>query len=261
MVYTHTAWKVFTRLYAELKEGPAAWQEYVTNLEHLIQITKRISYLSERAQLSASGQIATLVCESRNIAEKALYTVAKANTKIFGIRWYSIGITEILNRAFESLKAKREILLLALSHENLVQLASISRGYTERQRHLEDATMDQNAASKEVARIEPTPTLEIEMTSKQVGNGSTMVSNNGLGHILERINGSVKLSTSSVGDRVVVNSNNVYMEPDVIKKQLEIAEIYARDHAGAQQRENFPISGVRAKSVEPKQDTLALEAP
>lgn len=99
------------------------------------------------------------------------------------------------------------------------------------------------------------------MTSKQVGNGSTMVSNNGLGHILERINGSVKLSTSSAGDGVVVNSNNVYMDPDIIKKQLEIAEIYARDDIGAQQREKVPISHIRAKSAEPEQDILALEAP
>lgn len=61
-----------------------------------------------------------------------------------------------------------------------------------------------------------------------------MISNNGLGHILEYIQGSVKLSSSSAGDRTVVNSNNVYMDPDIMKKQLEFAEINARDHIKGQ---------------------------
>jgi hypothetical protein len=87
-----------------------------------------------------------------------------------------------------------------------------------------------------------------------------MISNNGLGHMLERIQGSIKLSTSSTGDGVAVNSNNVYVDTDVIEKQLEIAEMYAREHTAERWKET-PISRVRAKSAEPRQPRLVLNAP
>jgi hypothetical protein len=87
-----------------------------------------------------------------------------------------------------------------------------------------------------------------------------MISNNGLGHILDRVHGSIKLSTSSAGDGVAVNSNNIYMDPDLIKKQLEIAEIYPREHT-AERRTKTPIDRVRAKSAEPKHQRLVWNAP
>lgn len=102
--------------------------------------------------------------------------------------------------------------------------------------------------------------ITLEMTSKQVGNGTSMISNNGLGHILDQIHGTIKLKTSSAGDGVAVNTNNVYTDPDVVKKQLEIAEIYARERTGAR-RAKTPISRSRAKSAEPIQQRLALKAP
>ncbi|KAK7181827.1 hypothetical protein DPSP01_002417 [Paraphaeosphaeria sporulosa] len=258
-VYTHTAWRVFTRLYAELKGGPVAWQEQATNLEHLIQVTKRISCLSEQTQLGASEQIAKLVHESLEIAEEALRTIARAKAKVLGVRWSAAGKTELLSRTLKSLKAKRELLLFVLSQENLFELASIGRMLSRRQGDWKNDNMEHETASHELISTNRTPKLDLEMVATQVGNGATIISNNGLGHILSQIHGSVKLRASSAGDGVAVNTNNVYMEPDVIKKQLEIAETYARNY-GAERREKTSIARGRAKSAEPKQQRLTLNA-
>ncbi|KAF2450576.1 hypothetical protein P171DRAFT_426919 [Karstenula rhodostoma CBS 690.94] len=259
-VYTHTAWRVFTRLYAELKGGPVAWQEHATNLEHLIQVTKRISCLSEQTQLGASEQITKLVHESLEIAEEALRTIVQANAKVLGVRWSAAGKTELLSRTLKSLKAKRELLLVVLSQEKLLELASIGRMLSRRQGHLEVSKMDRETGSQEIFPSKPTPKLELEMISTQLGNGTTMISNNGLGHVLDQIKGSIRLNTSSDGDGVAVNTNNIYMDHDVVKKQLEIAEIYAREHS-AERRAKTPISRARAQSAEAKQQRLALHAP
>ncbi|KAL5439689.1 hypothetical protein PMIN05_005200 [Paraphaeosphaeria minitans] len=260
-VYTHSAWRILTRLYIELKEGPAAWKEHRKNLEHLFQIIKRISTLSEQTQLNTSRQIATLVFELREIAEEALKTIERANAKIFGIRWFAIGVTELLDRSFESLKSKRDILSLILQSETLTELTSAGNRRRYCQRHLEITRMDQGTPSHDIASLEKDQPhgITLEMTSKQVGNGTTMISNNGLGHIIDQIKGSIRLSTSSDGDGVAVNTNNIYMDPDVIKKQLEIAEAYAREHT-AEHRTKTRMSRARAKSAETKQ-RLKLNAP
>jgi hypothetical protein len=156
-VYTHTAWKAFTRLYAELKGGPLAWKEHATNLKHLIQITKRISLLSEQTQLGASERIADLVYELFELAEEALRTIERANAKVFGVRWSAVGATELLNRILRSLKTKREFLLFVLSQETLIEVAAIGRKISLTQEHLEDIKMDRGNRSQEIVASGPTP--------------------------------------------------------------------------------------------------------
>lgn len=144
--YTHSSWRIFTRLYIELKQGPAAWQEHRTNLKHVFYIIKSISNLSEQAQFGTFGQIGALVCELREIAEQALKTIERANIKIFGVRLYAIGATELLDRTFESLKSKQHILSLVLQSETL---AALNRGPS-CQDHLKIATMDQDNISQQM---------------------------------------------------------------------------------------------------------------
>lgn len=127
-VYTHTAWGVLTRLRAELRGGPTSWQEYATNLEHLIQITKCISCLSEQEQRGATEQIKLLVGELSKIAERARGLISRARQKTWGVRWSAIGLTEGLAEIFRSLREKRDLLQLALANENLLHLASIRAG-------------------------------------------------------------------------------------------------------------------------------------
>lgn len=67
----------------------------------------------------------------------------------------------------------------------------------------------------------------------------------------------MRLSTSSVGDGVAVNTNNVYMDSDVIRKQLEIAEAYAREHT-AEHGTKTAMDRTKVKSAEPKQRRLAI---
>lgn len=78
-----------------------------------------------------------------------------------------------------------------------------------------------------------------------------MISNNGLGAILDQIQGSAKLVARSKGDRVAFNSNNVTMEPDIIRKQVEIAEIYARTSERAQSDQRTTTVQPRSTSSEP----------
>lgn len=127
-VYTHTAWRVLIRLRAELRGGPTSWQEYATNLEHLIQITRCISCLSDQEQRGATEQIRLLVGELSKIAERARGLISRARQKTWGVRWSAIGLTEGLAEIFISLKEKRDLLQLALSNENLLHLASIRAG-------------------------------------------------------------------------------------------------------------------------------------
>ena len=55
-----------------------------------------------------------------------------------------------------------------------------------------------------------------------------MISNNGLAQILPYVNGPLRIEAKSTGDRAVMNSNNATMDANVVKQQLDIAEIYAR---------------------------------
>lgn len=95
------------------------------------------------------------------------------------------------------------------------------------------------------------PQKEIELTAEQEGDGSTMISNNGLGAILDHIQGSARLVARSKGDGVAFNSNNVTMEPDIVRKQMEIAEIYARASEVAQSNQRTTSVQPRAKSAGP----------
>ena len=125
-VYTHSAWKAFTRLYIELKGGPSLWQEHITNLSHIRRVVERISAISQDKHLNSAAQITELLRELTGIAENALNIIDRTKKTVFGVRWSAIGATALLAGVFESLKAKREILLLVLSHENLVELSSFA---------------------------------------------------------------------------------------------------------------------------------------
>lgn len=149
-VYTNSAWKICTRLYVELKGGPASWQEHRTNLKHLIHIISRISTLSERAQLDTSDQIAELVHDLFELAEEALRTIGRANEKIFGVRWFLIGATELLDRTFESLKTKREILSLILQSETLTKQSYTVPRNRLCAEHTRVGTMDPQTAYQEL---------------------------------------------------------------------------------------------------------------
>lgn len=140
-VYTHSAWKAFTRLYVELKGGPRLWQEHLTNLNHMRRVIERISAVSQEKRLDAATQIAELLHELTDIADKALNIIEGTRKTVFGVRWSAIGATELLAGVFESLKAKREILQLVLSHENLVELSTFGTVAARIQNHADGIRM------------------------------------------------------------------------------------------------------------------------
>lgn len=167
-VYTHTAWRVFTRLYVELKGGPVGWQEHVTNLQLLIQITKRISDLPEKTQINATGQISKLLCELQVIAQEALDTIGKARVKVLGVCWSAVGVTKVLDRAFDSLRTKREFLLLILSHEQLIELASVGKILSRSQIHTEDHKTGGNVPAKGFETIEMGPKVRQQSNNRVI---------------------------------------------------------------------------------------------
>ncbi|KAF1971680.1 hypothetical protein BU23DRAFT_569838 [Bimuria novae-zelandiae CBS 107.79] len=149
-VYTRSAWKIFTRLYVELKGGPASWKEHITNLNHLRHVIERIAKVSEQEQLTSAEQITVLVRELTFITEKALSIVDKAKTKILGLRFSAIGTTEVLAETFESLRAKQGILQLIMSDASL-ELASINNRASRAQRPQNSIKMRKDTPSTETA--------------------------------------------------------------------------------------------------------------
>ncbi|KAJ4292704.1 hypothetical protein N0V90_009367 [Kalmusia sp. IMI 367209] len=230
--YTHSAWKVFTRLYTELNGGPILWAEHKANIKHLLQVIERISVTTQQAPSDAAGQISILVRELAEIALKALNLVARAKTKgVLGVRWSAIGLTELLARTFESLKAKREILQLVLAQEQLVELSYLGNKASSSDRSPSPVRMNRKSAIERSSASANAANHDFKLVSEPVGHGSTSISNNGFGPKTEQVRGSIHLQSGSAGDRAAVNNNNYSMDTAIIDKQLEIAAIYARAHA------------------------------